>query len=168
MRHSFLAGLVPIVLAAAASAAPVSSPLQPLVASDLPVQCRDVAVVPASATVNDPDFAAHISAASCLAESAMSALALRPDAASLGALDTATAPSRAILEDVIQHGGDHWKAVAETTKADLLNAMAVRIRIVANDPTDHAGIEPELARWQAAADRATVEAARLSRGQPIG
>src|ERR1700690_1756303 len=105
MRHLLLAGLVPIALFtnSVAFAAP-ASPLKPLVAADLQARCRELAVEPASATIVDPDFAAHLSVANCVAEESMANLLLRPDAASIAALDTAAGASLAIFDDIIAHG----------------------------------------------------------------
>ena len=133
MRYPALASLLTLAAASTAHAAP-TSPLHPLVPSELPASCRDHAAVPTTATTVDPDFAAHVSVASCLAETAMADLALQPDDVSLTSLDVAAAPSLEILEDVRAHGEDHWKAIADDRKADLLLGMVVRMRIATNDP----------------------------------
>ena len=167
MRYPALASLLTLAAASTAHAAP-TSPLHPLVPSELPASCRDHAAVPTTATTVDPDFAAHVSVASCLAETAMADLALQPDDVSLTSLDVAAAPSLEILEDVRAHGEDHWKAIADDRKADLLLGMVVRMRIATNDPDDHAGLEPKLARWIDVAEGATREAAPLSHREHIG
>ncbi len=165
MRNAFLAALIPAAVStiSVAGAAPDHSPLQPLVVSNLPARCRALAVVPPSARISDPDFGAHVSVANCMAEEAMSGLALRPDVASIAALDAAAAPSLAVLDDVIEHGDAGWMLVAEEAKADLLFGMVVRMRIVTGDSGDHEALDAMLAPWLNEATQVTREANGVAR-----
>jgi hypothetical protein len=160
MRCASLTGVVVLVAATAASAAP-ASPLRPL-APAVPTRRADLASVPASAITTDPDFAAHVSVANCMAEDEMAAVALHPDQASTAALETAIAPSLAIFDDVIAHGNASWRAIADAAKADLFDGMIVRIRSVTNDPQDHAGLESKMMQWSAQADAANRDAAQVA------
>jgi hypothetical protein len=170
MRYAILASLIPaaIFTSAVAHAAPGTSPLRPLVPAELSARCRALAVVPPSARISDPDFAAHVSVANCMAEEAMSGLALRPDSASIAALDAAAAPSLAILDDVLEHGDARWELVADAAKADLWFGMVVRMRIVTNDPDDQRELEAKLAPWLDDATQATREANDLAGREPLG
>jgi hypothetical protein len=164
MRHPILPVPVLLILSTASLAlagAPIS-PLRPLVASDLPAACRNIALEPTSARISGPDFGTHISVANCLAEASMSKLALQPNAASIAALDAAAGPSLAILDDVIQNGDAGWKHVAEAAKADLFMGMVVRMRSVANDPGDHLRIERGLVAWLHGATQASREATQTA------
>ncbi len=156
MRHILFVSLVTTFMATGAQAAP-RSPLHPIDSAKLPAACQPLAVEPASAQIDGPDFAAHISVANCLAETAMAGLTLRADASSIDALDAAAAPSVAIFADVIEHGDASWKKLAESAKADLFLGMVVRMRSVANDPTDHLGLESKMRGWLDQGNRAAKE-----------
>ena len=160
MHRASLAALAPLVLlaASAAHAGPAGSPLRPLVAADLPERCQPLARVPPSSQIADTDFAAHISVANCLARERLAQAQLHPDRASIASLDMLAQPSIAILDDVLAHGDAFWRRAADAAKADLLVGMVVRMRAVANDPQDHAGIEPKLAMWMDRASRTVAEA----------
>jgi len=160
MRRNMIVGLLPIAMSATTlvRAAPVTAPLRPLEVATLPERCRPLAAVPQSATIPDPDFAAHISVANCSAEEAMAKLTPHADQASMAALEAAAAPSLAILDDVIAHGDVRWSQMATDARSDLLVGMVVRMRIVANDPSDRDGLEAKLARWLNPATRTKQEA----------
>jgi hypothetical protein len=173
MRRVLLAGFTSIGILAAtlAQAAPpdeARSPLQPIAIAELPAHCQALAVTSPSARIVDPDFAAHISVANCLAEDAMAKLALQPDPASVAALQAAAGPSLAILDDVIDHGDPHWKLLADMAKADLYTGMVVRMRVANSDPLDHAKLEPRLVPWLDGASRATEQARELALTEPVG
>jgi hypothetical protein len=168
MRHAILAGVVPLLLgtlseARAAPTAPgADSHLRPLVISQLPEPCRQLARVPASAVIPDPDIAAHVSVANCWAESAMGPLVLHPDAASIAALDTAAAPSLQIFDDVIAHAAARWKVIASTAKADLYRGMVVRMRSVIPGGDAPATIQASLTTWLDRASDASRAAAEVA------
>jgi len=174
MRHAILAGIVPVVLGtlsvarAVPAAARPDSQLRPLVPSELPERCRELARVPASALIVDPDFAAHVSVASCTADEAMGKLALKPDAASAAALETAAAPSLQILDDIIAHGAPRWQAIADTTKANLYRGMVVRMRVVTPGGDVPASIQASLTTWLDSASKASRAAAEVARHEPVG
>lgn len=152
----------------AASAAPATVPgLAPLPAS-LPERCAAVAHVPPSATIPGPALSAHVSVANCLAESAMNALTLSSDDASIAALDHAVAPSLAILDNVIRVGDPHWKVIAEDAKRDLYVGMIVRERatVPGSDVAARSTLEPKLARWQSDAQDAIAAIEQLRHANP--
>lgn len=153
MRHARIASFAPLALLFASTAHANRPPgqLQPLCTANLPARCQPLAEVPASATIPGPEFAARISVANCVAEESMAKLALKPNALSIHTLDTSAQQSLAMLEDVIAHGDAHYREVARAARADLLNGMVVRIRVVANDPKDKYGLEHRLALWSTAA-----------------
>lgn len=168
MRHAILAGIVPLLLGtlsearAAPTAQGADSHLRPLVISELPEPCRELARVPASAVIPDPDVAAHISVANCWAEHAMGPLVLHPDAASIAALDTAAAPSLQIFDDVIEHGTARWQVMANTAKADLYRGMVVRMRSIIPGGDAPASIQASLATWLDRASNASRAAADVA------
>jgi hypothetical protein len=174
MRHAILAGVVPLLLgtlseARAAPTAPgADSHLRPLVISQLPEPCRELARVPASAVIPDPDIAAHVSVANCWAEHAMRPLVLHPDAASIAALDQAAAPSLQIFDDVIEHAAARWKVIASTAKADLYRGMVVRMRSIIPGGDAPAGIQASLTTWLDRASDASRAAAEVARSGPVG
>lgn len=161
MRYALLASLIPAVLGGSnvVRASPGRSPLRPLVATQLPARCRPLAVVPPSARSSDPDLAAHVSVANCLAEEAMAGLVLGPDPASIAALDAAAAPSLAILDDVLEHGDVRWEPVADAAKADLFYGMVVRLRI-ATEQGDGGALEARLVPWLDQASQADLRRER--------
>ena len=169
MYRIAIAGLVPAVLfspvlasAAPSRAAPVS-PLQRIDTAKLPAGCRTLARVPASARTSDPDFAAHLSVASCMAETAMAGIALSPDDAGIAALNAAAAPSVTILDDVIAQGDPRWKLIAEESLGDLDVGMMVRLRTVgSSDANARAQLEPKLTPWRDHAEQAFREVAAIA------
>lgn len=165
MRNAFLAALIAVAVStiSVARGAPGHSPVRPLVVSSLPTRCRALTVVPPSARISAPELAAHVSVASCMAEEAMSGLALWPDAASIAALDAAAAPSLAMLDDVIEYGDARWMLVAEEAKADLLFGMIVRMRVVTDDPGDREALDAMLAPWLNEATQVTRDANGVTR-----
>jgi hypothetical protein len=118
--------------------------------------------VPASATIPGPALAAHVSVANCLAEAAMNALTISPDALSISRLDAAVAPSVAILDDVIAAGDAHYRTIAEAAKLDLYDSMIVRERAsrTKSDVASIDALETKLDPWRALADRAANAIAR--------
>lgn len=174
MRHAFLAGVVPLALSTLAVAQPAPSApgarsqLRPLPISELPERCRELATVPASALIAEPDLAAHVSVASCRAEDAMGQLALRRDMPSIAALDAAVQPSLQILDDVIEHGTARWQLIAGVAKADLYRGMVVRMRNVVPGGNAPGNFEATLTTWLDGASRASREAADIGRREPVG
>jgi len=173
MRHTLLAGVVlfaPSLLSVAhaqPSAPPGASPLRPLAMAELPERCRDLARVPASSVIPDPDMAAHVSVANCMADEVMGRLALQPDASSMSALDGAAEPSAQILDDVIAHGGPRWQVIADAAKADLYRGMVVRMRIAMSGRDAPASVEAGLATWLDNASRASRAAADVARTESV-
>jgi hypothetical protein len=157
MRYQMFARLVPVLMCAASVAH--ASPLRPLADAQLPERCRPLAAVPVSAVISDPDFAAHVSVASCLAEEALAAAPMRADAAGVAALDRAVAPALAILDDVIGHGDAHWRAFGEAAKADLYRGLAVRLRASVPSAGDRSAIEALVAPWLDRGAKADASAA---------
>lgn len=143
------------------SSSAFANPLAPLPAK-LPNNCASLAVVPASATIPGPTLAAHVSVANCLAEAAMNALTISPDALSISRLDAAVAPSVAILDDVISTGDPYYKKVAQEAKLDLYDSMIVRERAsrTKSDVASIDALETKLDPWRALADRAANAIAR--------
>jgi len=148
------------------SAPPDASRLRPLAMAELPERCRDLARVPAS-VIPDPDMAAHVSVANCMAEEAMARLVLQPDAPSIAALDGSAQPSVEILDDVITHGSPRWQLIADTAKADLYRGMTVRMRIAMSGRDAPDSVEASLATWLASASRASRAAADVARTESL-
>lgn len=149
--HRSLIAVIPaalLCLVEPASAAPVARGLSPL-PSQLSTRCARLAQIPRSSEIALPVFAAHVSVANCTAEEAMNRLSLAPDDASIDRLNTAVAPSIAMLDEVISAGSPYWKMVAEDAKRDIYVGMVVRMRssIPDADLAKHDALEPKLARW---------------------
>lgn len=155
MRQYTIAALAPLALlvGTAAHAAPDTTALKPICTADLSPRCQALAEVPASATIAGPELAARISVANCMAMEKMAKLELQPNRGSINELDHAAEPSLAMLDDVIAHGDPQYRTIATAARADLLNGMVVRIRIVANDPKDKHDLETRLALWTDSASK---------------
>src|SRR5690348_644106 len=98
LAYSFAAALTS--KAGAAIASPPGVDL-----SSLPQDCEAVAEIPASATIADPAFSARVSAATCDIDTAVAPVPLNDSDASIRALDAATVPVLATLDEVASQGG---------------------------------------------------------------
>jgi hypothetical protein len=168
MHRFIFAGIVSCLglAATAASAAPATPPgLAPLPRT-LPPRCQPVAQIPASARIPDPALGAHISVANCMAEVAMNALDVQPDAASIARFDAAVAPSLAMLDNVIRVGGPYWNVIAEDARRDLYVGMIVRERQSVTDAASREDLEARLGPWQDGAARSIDAIAALARSNP--
>ena len=151
----------------------------PLDLAAVPARCSAVARIPRSARTADPAFAARISAATCMVDVALAGVPLRDDDDSIHAVDAATAPILATLDDVVAHGSPEWKAVALYMKSDLLFGFEARLRasIPAITPQTsleaaqaierrHTELERKLAPWDARARSAIEQVIGLARENP--
>src|SRR5436853_2487088 len=153
MHRLVVAAVVPALAygAGAAAAAPFAvAGLAPLPAK-LPAKCAALAVVPASAKISGPAFAARVSVANCLAEQAMSDATVTPDVSSIERLGTAVAPAFAILDNVILVGDPYARMVALDAKRDLYVGMVVceRASETREDAASRALLELAVAPWLA-------------------
>lgn len=127
MRSSLLVALL-VAVPAAAFAGRGTAVISP---SSVDEPCRALITVPLDARTLRPTTSATISAASCLADVRLRAIAMRPDAATAQALEAAIQESVGMLDAVIQTGDLSAKIVAEHAKADLYAGIAVRIASMA-------------------------------------
>ncbi|HEU4733463.1 MAG TPA: hypothetical protein VFT22_36470 [Kofleriaceae bacterium] len=160
--------ILSLSLAGVAGADPAAAPGLPAMPSDLPARCAELSHVPESAQIPGPQLAARISVANCMAEEAMNALALSPDAGSIHKLDAAVAPSLALLEAVIARGDPYWSVIAEDAMRDLYVGMVVRERrsIPGGNVAALAAFEPLLAPWRDAAAHASGRITELAEANP--
>jgi hypothetical protein len=145
----------------------------------VPARCSAVAQIPRSARTADPAFAARISTAMCMVDVALGGIPLRDDDDSIRAVDAATAPVLATLDDVIAKGSAEWKVVALYMKSDLLFGFEARLRdsipaitaqtsLAAAQAIErrHTELEPKLAPWDARARSAIERVVGLARENP--
>jgi hypothetical protein len=171
LAYSFAAALAS--MAGAAFASP------PLDLSSLPKDCEAVAEVPASATIADPAFSARVSGATCEIDSALSPVPLNDSDASIRALDSATAPVLARLDDVAARGGAKWQIISAYWKADIVLGLQTRLRaaippIGAKATLEHASqierrhqaLEHKMEPWDARATADFRRVTELARANP--
>lgn len=168
-RIPFVAGIPALVLASAslAHATPVTPIGLSAMPTNLPAECRAVAEIPRSATIAGPAIAAHVSAANCMAERALSAIRAKPDAPTLSEMTSAVGTSVAMLDSVSALGDPYWTVVAEDAKRDLYRGMIVRARnATPSDVASRDKLEPMLSGWTANAERSEVIIAETTRTSP--
>ena len=127
MRSSFLVALL-VAVPAAAFAGRRTAVISP---SSVEAPCRALITVPMDARSLRPTTSATISAASCLADVRLRAVAMRPDAATAQALEAAIQESVGMLDAVIQTGDVSAQILAGHARADLYAAIAVRLASLA-------------------------------------
>ena len=170
------AALFALFLAAPSAAAEHYAPIE---LSKLPERCRAVAEIPHSARSVDPVFSARISGASCLIDVALADIHVSDNDASIKAVNAATGPIIATLDEVISHGQLNWHLIALYVKSDLLFGLEARLRssippITQATPLDaardlerrHDALEPKLALWDAGARAAARQFASLVQTNP--
>jgi hypothetical protein len=89
--------------------------------------CRSLVQLPLDARIATPTYAAHISAASCMAIIRTRALVLKPGPAAVDALNAAVQPSLRLLQIVIDTGDVRARILAEHAKADLYAGLVVKL-----------------------------------------
>jgi len=154
--------------------APPASPLTPIEPSAVPEACRPLAkqaLAPGPAALP-----ARISLAICLADRAVAPLALCDCGESILAVDTATEPAFALLDEVIDAGDPASQAIAEHAEGELYAGFTVRL--LATLPALRPGASPaeatlremrrqtldaQLAPWREAATRSFQRVAELAR-----
>jgi hypothetical protein len=147
--------------------------------STLPQRCREVAAIPRSSRIADPALSARVSAATCVVDRAVAGMPLTDGDASVQALDAATAPIIATLDEVAAHGGPEWQIVALYMKADILFGLATRLRssiplidqntsleAAADIQHRHEALEVKLVPWVTRATAAFGQVAELARANP--
>lgn len=147
MRSSLLVALLAAVPAVAV-AGPVTTVISP---SSVDAPCRALLTVPVDARTLRPTTAATISAASCLADVRLRAVAMRPNLATAQAMEAAIQDSVGMLDAVIQTGDLEAKILAEHARADLYAGLAVRLASLAPP------LGPTLAGYQLAWRLVVVE-----------
>jgi hypothetical protein len=165
-----------LITAASTAAAETASEIN---LSVLPDQCRGVAQIPRSAEIVGPVLSARISAVNCAAQDIFSSVPVTDGEASVHALDAASTPLFAALDDVVAHGSPPWKIQALYAKGDLLFGLQTRLRnsipaITADTSLDaaraieqrHRALDPLLAPWQARALAAFAQVADIARENP--
>jgi hypothetical protein len=134
----------------------------------LSARCAPLAQLPLSATIPEPAISAHVSLANCIAEESMNRVVVSPTDGAIGQLNSAVAPSLAMLDEVSRLGDPYWKAIAEDAKRDVYSSMVVRVR--ASIPTPglaaESAVEPKLVGWIDNANRAEAEVAMLAERNP--
>ncbi|HEX5063420.1 MAG TPA: hypothetical protein VFV99_28785 [Kofleriaceae bacterium] len=122
---------------------------------DIP-ECTALAWIPPDALIDTPKIAARVSVAMCAAGKRMSALTLKDDAASRVALNKATAPTFAVLDDLASTGTPDWQIIANALRGQLYVAMTVRLRN--SIPPINQAMGPQYAALMARHDRVEQEA----------
>ena len=156
---------------------PSTSRFTPIDPSAVPEACQPLAkqaLAPGPAALP-----ARISLAICLADRAVAPLALCDCGESILAVDTATEPALALLDEVIDVGDPASQAIAEHAEGELHAGFAVRL--LATLPALRPGASPaeatlremrrqtlnaQLAPWREAATRSFQRVAELARAHP--
>jgi hypothetical protein len=172
-----MAGAAAALITAASTATAETTPEFNLAV--LPDQCRGVAQIPRSAQIVDPILAARISAVNCAAQDIFGSVQVSDSEASVHALDAASAPLFAALDDVVAHGSPKWKIQALYAKGDLLFGLQTRLRnsipaMTADTSMDaaraieqrHRALEALLEPWQTRARAAFAQLADIARANP--
>jgi hypothetical protein len=130
--------------------------------SGIPAECAQFAKEPEGAKIAGPAIEARISVATCSAGVKLNALQVKPDDASADAMAAAMKPSFDLLNGSIAQNDPAWTPVATRARADLIIAMAVRMRnsvpaitaetvgqALADHDKAHAAIEAKIQPWLA-------------------
>lgn len=173
-----------VALLAVTSGTAMAQKLSPIDASKVPGACSALAEVPGDAKIDRPSFEARISAAHCAASVKLQSLqGVNDDDAGMKTVMDAIAPSIAWLDDVIKTGEPQYGLIAESARAQLLVAAAVRMRntippitmttvgdALADHDKRHAALEPKIKPWldNAAASFEHVRAAAAAKPELVG
>jgi hypothetical protein len=156
---------------------PAASRLTPIDPSTVPAPCQSLAQ-PALAA-SPAALSARISLASCLADRAVAPLTLCDCGESILAVDTATEPALALLDEVIDADDPATQAIAEHAEGALYAGLTVRL--LATLPALRPGapaaeialremrrqtLDAQLAPWREAASRAFQRAVELAGAHP--
>lgn len=157
---------------------PATVQLSAIDLATVPAPCQPLArrALAASSTVA---LSARISLASCMADRAIAPLSLCDCGESIQAIDAATAPALAVLDDVIDAADPAVKVIAEHTEGQLYAGFVVRL--LATLPRVGPGasdaevalrdmrkqtLEAQLAPWREAALAAFQHVIEISRAHP--
>jgi hypothetical protein len=172
-----------LVAASGSAVADTGAALAPITLGQVPRQCREVSPIPRSSRVVSTAFNASISTANCMAELAMNKVVATNTDESIAALDAAVRPSIAMLDAIIVDGDPGYRIMAEYAKADLYQALAVRMRnTIPRSPTgltgeafeaavdgwqrSHADLEHKIEPWLVQSDLAYDHVARIGAQNP--
>jgi hypothetical protein len=161
---------------------PVPVPATPtslsnIVVEELPAACRDLGKL-ASSPRPAQALSARISLSSCLIEQKMKALVLCDCEQSVNDINTAAAPSLALLDEVFALGDPTNKILARQAQGDLLQSFATRILATVPAPMDGSQsaialretrlglITPLVDPWFVRARTAYAEIDRIARANP--
>jgi hypothetical protein len=158
-------------------AAPPAARLTSIDPSEVPETCQPLAkqaLAPGPAALP-----ARISLATCLADRAVAPLALCDCGESILAIDTATEPALALLDEVIDAGDPASQAIAEHAEGELHAGFTARLlaTLPALQPGASAAevtlremrrqtLDAQLAPWREAATRSFQRVAELVRAHP--
>jgi len=160
-----------------APATPPAPSLTPIDPSAVPAGCLPLAKQAQAAS--PAALSARISLAICLADRAVAPLALCDCGESILAVDTATEPALALLDEVIDAGDPASQAIAEHAEGELHAGLTVRLlaTLPALQPGATAAesalremrrqtLEAQLAPWREAATRSFQRVVELARAHP--
>jgi hypothetical protein len=145
--------------------------------NDLPEACHDLGKLADSPAANRA-LSARISLASCLVEQRTKPLVLCDCEQSVRDLESASAQSISLLDEVAAVGDPATKILALQTKADLLAGLALRILATVPAAVDGSEaavnlrhtrldlIHPHITPWQQQAKNAYQELDRIARANP--
>jgi hypothetical protein len=163
--------LILSVAVAGAGATPAVN-LQPVDPASVPDACK-----PAAKQLATPSLPlaleARLALARCMAEQALAKLELVDCGESVTAVDTATAPAFALLDEVAAAGNPALAVVAEHTRAELYGTM--RMRMLATVPAEPAGqlhdariavLETLMQPWREQSDAAYKRAVAIAKAHP--
>jgi hypothetical protein len=157
--------------------APVAPRLTPIDPTTVPAPCQPLAKQAQAAS--RVALSARISLATCLADRAVSSLTLCDCGESILAVDKATEPALALLDEVIDADDPATQAIAEHAEGDLYAGFTARLlatlpALPSGATADEATLremrrqtlDAQLAPWREAATQAFQRAVELAQAHP--
>jgi hypothetical protein len=151
--------------------------LSTIVVEDLPAACKDLGKL-ASSVRPAQALSARISLSSCLIEQKMRDLVLCDCEQSVNEINTAAAPSLALLDEVFALGDPANKILARQAQGDLLQSFATRMLATVPPPMDSSQsaialretrlglLTPLVNPWFVRAQSAYAELDKIARANP--
>lgn len=150
-----------LALSGIAYAAP-PPPEVPELPPNTPAECSQ-------AMLKTPALSARIAAGNCLARESLKLVPVtEANLETANALATAVAPAIALFDNVIASGDPYYSILAEDSKRDIYEGMAVRLRGAAQPGDRVARIQADMlvANWEDNIANSTVRIAQLAEQNP--
>jgi hypothetical protein len=164
--------MLTLILSVAVAGATPAVNLQPVDPASVPDACKPAAKQLATKSL-PLALEARLALARCMGEQALATLELVDCGESVTAVDTATAPAFALLDEVAAAGVPALAVLAEHARAELYGTM--RMRMLATVPAEPAGqlhdariavLETLMQPWRDKADAAYKRAVAIAKAHP--